>query len=99
MARASGPDSLTHEQAAGRLGRSSTPRKHSAGLSGCRLCDGFPAPVDEVGDGWLAAGGLHQGRDLAAVMPGVPEELGKDVLDRAAEPPRIKALVLESLTD
>ncbi len=31
-------------------------------------------------------------------MPGVPEELGKDVLDRAAEPPRIKALVLESLT-
>jgi hypothetical protein len=45
----------------------------------------LPTPVDQVGDGGLAAGGTDQRCDLAAVVSGVAEELRQDVLHPAAE--------------
>src|SRR5262245_34149757 len=57
--------------------------------------DRLAAPEHEVGLRRLAAGGLHQGRDLPAVVVRVSEQLCENIFDAVAEVPAVQAAILE----
>lgn len=59
-----------------------TRKRSAARLIGAPFSQRLARPVHEVGHGRLGTEAAHELGDLAAMVPGVAEELGEDVLDR-----------------